>query len=335
MILSKDCTNKSCMFKDCSSLIQLNDDEKDISFDNDNILDFDYNNKDTNNNDNNSLLDISKWKILNSIDMNKMFYNCFSVNYINYLNDNYLSLENIPDSFIITKNIFNKNSEFYKNCVIIKSVYEIKGKTKIKIYDEDFVSNNENNIYCKMIINNKINKLTDVYEITDNKMKFLKVKLIMLKNKKIDFSYMFYNCDSLIDFKLISEGKVEIKNRFQKNKEANSIAVKNENLYQEKDNKSDNFYKTYQEEDIYPISNNSRLNSFYNNSCENNSISFDCESDEEKNNNTGDNFLSNSFNSNELMHNDNEFFSNNTNSFSSSIIKIVQKKYILVEINIE
>ena len=46
----------------------------------------------------------------------------------------------------------------------------------------------------------------------------------------VDISYMFYNCDSLIDFKLISEGKVEIKNRFQKNKEANSIAVKNENL---------------------------------------------------------------------------------------------------------
>ena len=31
-----------------------------------------------------------------------------------------------------------------------------------------------------MIINNKINKLTDVYEITDNKMKFLKVKLMIL-----------------------------------------------------------------------------------------------------------------------------------------------------------
>ena len=91
MILSKVCTNKRCMLKGCSSLIKLNNDEKDISFDNDNILFFVYNNKDTNNNDNNSLLDISKWKILNSIDMNKMFYNCFSVNYINYLNDNYLS----------------------------------------------------------------------------------------------------------------------------------------------------------------------------------------------------------------------------------------------------
>ena len=96
MILSKDCTNKSCMFKDCSSLIQLkfykniyNNDEKDILFDNSNILDFGYNNKDiNNNNDNNSLLDISKWKMLNGIDMNKMFYNCLSVNYINYLNDN-------------------------------------------------------------------------------------------------------------------------------------------------------------------------------------------------------------------------------------------------------
>ena len=107
------------MFKDCSSLIQLkfykniyNNDEKDILFDNSNILDFGYNNKDiNNNNDNNSLLDISKWKMLNGIDMNKMFYNCLSVNYINYLNDNYLSFENIPELYIITNNIkSNKQS---------------------------------------------------------------------------------------------------------------------------------------------------------------------------------------------------------------------------------
>ena len=61
LILSKNCSNKSCMFKDCSSLIQLkfynniyNDDEKDILFDNDNILDFDDNNKDTNNKNTNN-----------------------------------------------------------------------------------------------------------------------------------------------------------------------------------------------------------------------------------------------------------------------------------------
>ena len=120
MILNKDSYNKIYMFKDCSSLMQFkfnsniyNNDEKDILFDNDNILDFDYNNKNINN-DNNSQPDISKWKILNVIDTNKMSCDFLSVNYINYLNENYLSFEIIPDLFFITNNIFNKNSEFEK-----------------------------------------------------------------------------------------------------------------------------------------------------------------------------------------------------------------------------
>ena len=51
MTLSKDCCNKSCMFKDCSSLIHLkfdndtyNDEFKDISIYDKNI-DIDFNNK--------------------------------------------------------------------------------------------------------------------------------------------------------------------------------------------------------------------------------------------------------------------------------------------------
>ena len=141
-----------------------------------------------------------------------------NLNYRTYLYDNCLSLKNIPDLSMITDNKYIKftiNSEFEKFCLIIKSIYKINGAKKIKIYDEDFVLNNEDNCNCKMIINNKICKLTDVYEITDDKMKFLKVRLMIFNDEKIDFSYMFYECASLIDFEIYSKKEVEFNKKFQ------------------------------------------------------------------------------------------------------------------------
>ena len=418
MILSKDCSNKSCMFKDCSSLIQLkfynniyNDDEKDILFDNDNILDFDDNNKDTNNkninnNDKDKILfpfseiemipnlqpnlrkdnlwnakisvmneifsncssliilpdiskwdtfnvidmskifyncrnlsllpDISKWNIINVVDMNKMFYNCLSLtkipdisewntknvsnidemfnncislvslpinlrwkdnaNYIKDLDDNCLSLINIPDLSMITNNKnnikFTMNSEFEKFCLIFKSIYKINGEKKIKIYYENFVFNNKDNPNCKMIINNKICKLTDVYEITDDKMKFLKVKLIIFNNEKINFSYMFYECVSLTNFEIYSKQEVEFNKKFHMQKKKIPTSIKNENNCTQINNKSEDIYKTIIENNNYLTSNNSRTNSIYNSSCENQSISLEYEL-EEKIINSGSNFLSN------------------------------------------
>ena len=48
------------------------------------------------------------------------------------------------------------NLAFEKSCLIIKTIYELKGKKKIKIFDEDFVLKMLNNIInYKMIINKK------------------------------------------------------------------------------------------------------------------------------------------------------------------------------------
>ena len=56
-----------------------------------------------------------------------------------------------------------------------------------------------------MIINNKVYLLTDTYEIVDENMKLLKIKLFILNNKKIDLSFMLYKCKYLKEFRLISE----------------------------------------------------------------------------------------------------------------------------------
>ena len=134
MILSKDCYNKSCMFKDCSSLIHIKFKNKiynrdDILFNCQNNL---YNgqtkNKETNNNNNNvfnyekdffsyntyqneneqfskSLNNLNKdynWNTKISI-MNEIFSNCSS-------------LKSLPDiSKWVTTNVIDMNKLFY-NC---------------------------------------------------------------------------------------------------------------------------------------------------------------------------------------------------------------------------
>ena len=72
--------------------------------------------------------------------------------------------------------------KFEKYYAVIKLIYEIKGK-KIKIFDDYFVINNKSN--CKMIVNNKMSEIKFEYEIANNKIKFLKVKLLMLKKRKL------------------------------------------------------------------------------------------------------------------------------------------------------
>ena len=95
------------------------------------------------------------------------------------------------------------NTNYKKLFSIIKLVYEIKDEKIITILDSDFVNNNKNN--CKMIVDNKIYLLSDKYQIFDEKRKLLKIKLLVLNNKKIDLSFMFYNCKSLKEFKLVSK----------------------------------------------------------------------------------------------------------------------------------
>ena len=55
-----------------------------------------------------------------------------------------------------------------------------------------------------MIINNKLCSLKDTYQINDNNKKIFIIKLLILNNKNLDLSQMFYECKSLQKFSVIS-----------------------------------------------------------------------------------------------------------------------------------
>ena len=123
MILNKDCYNKSCMFKDCSSLIHLkfdnyiyNDEIKYISiYNKDNNIDlnnikedsldediniFPYTNIELIPNIKRILREEYKWDTNISV-MNEIFYNCSSL----------ISLQDISNFYTI--NVINMNKFFY------------------------------------------------------------------------------------------------------------------------------------------------------------------------------------------------------------------------------
>ena len=154
------------------------------------------------------------------------------------------------------------NSLYAKSCLIIKLVYEIKSK-KIRLFSEKFVNNNVR--YCKMVINNKICELIDEYETFDDKMKLLKARLYVLNNEKINYGYMFYECDSLIDFSIITKEEAKLKNESISEKEINSNKKINENSLDEAFDKSEFSYKAFIEGYDYQISNNSELEHLYDN----------------------------------------------------------------------
>ena len=141
MILNKNCYNKSFMFKDCSSLLEIkfnnciyNKDDIIINvIDSSSNLNYSENiqtNDDLNQNSEwntkisaingifsncSSLLaipDISNWDTSNAIDMSKMFYNCRGL----------LLLSDI--SKWDTRNVIDMSKMFY-NCILLSSVPEI------------------------------------------------------------------------------------------------------------------------------------------------------------------------------------------------------------------
>ena len=122
------------------------------------------------------------------------------------------------------------DSKFAKSFSMIKLVYEIKDEKAIIIFHPDFVENNKNN--CKMIINNKLSLLTDRYEVIDENKKLLKIKLLILNYKKINFSHMFHECKSLKVFHIISEEE-EISELEDKNEN-----IKNEDIFADLNNQS-------------------------------------------------------------------------------------------------
>ena len=61
-----------------------------------------------------------------------------------------------------------------------------------------------------MIINNKVQPLSDKYQINNRNQKindsqYLKIKLLILNKSIKDLSFMFYECTSLKEFLLLSE----------------------------------------------------------------------------------------------------------------------------------
>ena len=299
MILSKNCCNKSFMFKDCVSLIQIQ--LLDNLYDKNNILFEDKNVEyiEINSNKENKdyqkfnlkissmnelfancvslklLPDISNWDTCNVINMEKMFYNCRSLSLLpdisnwntnNVINRekmfyNCLTLTSIPDKFRMDNDI-NLSDLINNNCIsmvffpekskrkikntipssmigryysMYKLIYEIKKENIINLFDSQFINKNRRN--CEIIINNKIHPLLDKYEISDYSQKYLKIKLLILNNKRIDLSYMFNDCESLKKFYLFSQKKNNFKNEEENlmkeeynDEKAESIITNKENL---------------------------------------------------------------------------------------------------------
>ena len=159
----------------------------------------------------------------NNCDIENKFYNCFNLPFLPDISN---SNNNIKIKVFSYKNyemMKKKNANFYlsflteKSCSIFNLIYEIKEEKIIKLFSPYFVRQNKTK--CKLIINNKLSILTDKYQIFDDNMKILKIKLIIFNEKAIDLSYMFYDCKSLKKFYLISkeDNKVEEKYKEEQN----------------------------------------------------------------------------------------------------------------------
>ena len=81
-------------------------------------------------------------------------------------------------------------------------IYKIDNDKKIRLFGNEFVKNNKDNYY--LIIDNKKIYLCEYYNVKNEKMNKLIVKLIQKNNVK-NMSNMFYNCKSLSSLPDISK----------------------------------------------------------------------------------------------------------------------------------
>ena len=194
------------------------------------------------------LPDISNWNTNNVINMEKMFYNCLTLTSIpdKFRMDNDINLSDLINNNCISMVFFpEKSKRKIKNTIpssmigryysMYKLIYEIKKENIINLFDSQFINKNRRN--CEIIINNKIHPLLDKYEISDYSQKYLKIKLLILNNKRIDLSYMFNDCESLKKFYLFSQKKNNFKNEEENlmkeeynDEKAESIITNKENL---------------------------------------------------------------------------------------------------------
>ena len=169
----------------------------------------------------NSLLnipDISKWNISNVNNMSFMFWNCTklisfpncnwngsNIKNLSYMFGNCQSLISMPDiKKWNIRNIYDISHLFcnIRNEINIK--YYINKKTlTVKLFGETFIKNNKDNFF--LLINNNIIDECENYKISENNNEeILTVRLIETKYLT-DLSYMFENCQSLIDLPDISQ----------------------------------------------------------------------------------------------------------------------------------
>ena len=124
------------------------------------------------------------------------------------------------------------SSKLEKSSLIIKLVYEIEKRKIIKFFDDNFYKLNKKKL--KIIINNKLSNLTKNYMIiSHNNMKVLKIKLIIINSHEINFNKMFYNCNSLKDFSLITKLEPKIKNKTIDEQKENQVDILNINNSEE------------------------------------------------------------------------------------------------------
>ena len=127
----------------------------------------------------------------------------------------------------ISKRYLYFNSMIVKSSLIFKLIYEIKKGRTIKLINTKFFRKNKTKI--QIIINNKIRNLKDNYIILKKNKKILKIKLIILNDKIINFSKMFYNCIYLKEFSLISQNGENLKNGIKEEQNNNKIETSNIN----------------------------------------------------------------------------------------------------------
>ena len=112
---------------------------------------------------------------------------------------------------------------FEKSSIIFKLVYEIKDRKPIKFFDNNFAHKNKNIGKFKMIINNKLYSINNQYQMVDDNKKILKIKLVILNDKGINFRKIFYECKSLKEFSLISQDELKQGNKIKEDYKTNQF----------------------------------------------------------------------------------------------------------------
>ena len=149
-------------------------------------------------------------------------------------------------------------NDFTKYIEKYKLVYQINpDQTEVKLFGEDFVKNNQNKYI--IIYNNRIFAFQEYFSLKKiqirKEINILKIILIQLEDV-YNRSYMFHNCDSLLEFSLLVQKEIE------KEPEKSLIDYYDSNDYFNPEYKND---KLYQSTDV-------KLNEYNNNTFNANSL---------------------------------------------------------------